>query len=52
MLNANFLKQLLKAGDKRTIEFIQFLSTEFLRRGLTEETNRCTAISRLEKRIA
>jgi hypothetical protein len=52
MLDPNFLEQLLKAGNKRTIEFIQFLSTEYLKRGLTEKTNRWAAISGLESRIA
>jgi hypothetical protein len=52
MLDPSFPKQLLNAGDIRTIEFIQFLSTEYSRRGLTEKTNRCTAIYGLESRIA
>jgi hypothetical protein len=52
MLDPNFPKRLLEAGDQRTIEFIQFLSTEYSRRGLTEDTDRCTAISGLENRIA
>jgi hypothetical protein len=52
MLDSNFPKRLLEAGDERTIEFIQFLSTEYSRRGLTEKTDRSTAISGLENRIA
>jgi hypothetical protein len=52
MLDPSFPERLLNAGDERTIEFIQFLSTEYSRRGLTEETDRCTAISGLESRIA
>jgi hypothetical protein len=52
MLDPSFPQRLLKAGDERTIEFIQFLSTEYSRRGLTEKTDRCTAISGLENRIA
>ncbi|KAF2820942.1 hypothetical protein CC86DRAFT_374182 [Ophiobolus disseminans] len=52
MLDLNFPERLLKAGSKRTIDFIQFLSTEYSKRGLTEKTNRCAAISRLESRIA
>jgi hypothetical protein len=52
MLDPNFPERLLKAGDERTIEFIQFLSTEYSRRDLTEKTDRCTAISGLENRIA
>jgi hypothetical protein len=51
MLDPTFPKWLLRAGDERTIEFIQFLSTEYSRRGLTEDTDRCTAISGLESRI-
>jgi hypothetical protein len=52
MLDPNFPERLLKAGDERTLEFIQFLSTEYSRRSLTEKTDRCTAISGLENRIA
>jgi hypothetical protein len=52
MLDPNFPKWLLDAGDERTIEFIKFLSTEYSRRGLTEKTDRCAAISGLESRIA
>jgi hypothetical protein len=52
MLDPNFPKRLLKAGNERTIEFIQFLSTEYSKRGLTEKTDRCAAISGLESRIA
>lgn len=52
MLDPSFPQRLVRAGDERTIDFIQFLSTEYSRRGLTEETDRCTAISGLESRIA
>jgi hypothetical protein len=52
MLDPNFPERLLKAGNERTIEFIQFLSTEYSKRGLTEKTDRCAAISGLESRIA
>jgi hypothetical protein len=52
MLDPNFPKRLLKAGNERTIEFIQFLSTEYSKRGLTEKTDRCAAFSGLESRIA
>lgn len=52
MLDPNFPQRLLKAGNRRTVEFIQFLLTEYTRRGLTEKTDRCTAISGLESRIA
>jgi hypothetical protein len=38
--------------NERTIDFIQFLSTEYSRRGLTVKTDRSTAISGLESRIA
>jgi hypothetical protein len=52
MLDPNFPERLLKAGNERIIEFIQFLSTEYSKRGLTEKTDRCAAISGLESRIA
>jgi hypothetical protein len=52
MLDPNFPKRLLKAGSERTIEFIQFLSIEYSKRGLTEKTDRYAAISGLESRIA
>jgi hypothetical protein len=52
MLDPSFPHRLLMAGDERTIDFIQFLFTEYSRRGLTETTDRCTAISGLESRIA
>ncbi|KAF2826171.1 hypothetical protein CC86DRAFT_382244 [Ophiobolus disseminans] len=47
-----FPQRLLTTGNKRTIDFIQFLSTEYSERGLTEKTDRCAAISGLENRIA
>ena len=52
MLDPNFPGRLLEAGNERTIEFIQFLCTEYSKRGLTEKTDRCAAISGLESRIA
>jgi hypothetical protein len=52
ILDPNFPKRLLEAGNERTIEFIQFLSIEYSKRGLTEKTDRYTAISGLESRIA
>jgi hypothetical protein len=52
MLDPNFPERLLKAGDRRTINFIQFLSAEYSRRGLTEKTDRRSAIYGLESRIA
>jgi hypothetical protein len=52
MLDPNFPERLLRSGNQRTIEFIQYLSTEYSKRGLTEETDRCAAISGLESRIA
>jgi hypothetical protein len=52
MLDPNFPGRLLKAGNEHTIEFIQFLSTEYSNRGLTEKTDRCAAISGPESRIA
>jgi hypothetical protein len=52
MLDPNFPERLLKAGNERTIEFIQSLSTEYSKRGLTEKTDTCAAISGLESRIA
>jgi hypothetical protein len=52
MLDPGFPQRLLRAGNKRTIDFIQFLSTEYSRRGLTEKTDRCTAMSGLESRIS
>jgi hypothetical protein len=52
MLDPNFPERLLKAGNERTIEFIQFLFTEYSKRDLTEKTDRCAAISGLESGIA
>jgi hypothetical protein len=52
MLDPLFPQRLLKAGNRRTVEFIQFLLTEYSRRGLTKKTDRYTAISGLESRIA
>jgi hypothetical protein len=42
----------LRSGNERTIEFIQYLSTEYSKRSLTYETDRRAAISGLESRIA
>ncbi|KAF2189976.1 HET-domain-containing protein [Zopfia rhizophila CBS 207.26] len=39
-------------GDRRTMEFIHFLSEAYSKRHLTEDTDRCVAISGLEARIA
>jgi hypothetical protein len=52
MLDPDFPARLLKSGDQRTTEFIQFLSEQYSKRGLTEKTDRCVAISGLEDRIA
>jgi hypothetical protein len=52
ILDPNFPERLLEAGNQRTVQFIQFLSTEYSKRGLTEKTDRCAAISGLESRIA
>jgi hypothetical protein len=52
MLDPSFPQRLLQSGNERTIEFIQFLSTEYSKRGLTYETDRRAAISGLESRIA
>ncbi|OCK82752.1 HET-domain-containing protein [Lepidopterella palustris CBS 459.81] len=52
MLDPNFPDRLLESGDQRTIEFIQFLSEAYSKRDLTQETDRCVAISGLEARIA
>jgi len=52
MLDPNFPNRLLESGDRRTMEFIHFLSEDYSKRDLTEETDRCVAISGLEARIA
>jgi hypothetical protein len=52
MLNPNFPNRLLKSGDRRTLDFIHFLSEEYSNRGLTNKTDKCVAISGLEARIA
>ncbi|KAF2181010.1 hypothetical protein K469DRAFT_793617, partial [Zopfia rhizophila CBS 207.26] len=52
MLDPNFPRRLLTSGDQRTVEFIHFLSKDYSKRDLTEETDRCVAISGLEARIA
>lgn len=52
MLDPNFPDRLLASGDQRTMEFIYFLSEGYSKRGLTDGTDRCVAISGLEARIA
>jgi hypothetical protein len=52
MLDPNFPARLLKSGHQRTMEFIHFLSEEYSKRGLTNETDRCVAIYGLMARIA
>jgi hypothetical protein len=52
MLDPNFPNRLLNSGDQRTMEFIYFLFKDYLKRGLTEETDRVVATSGLEARIA
>lgn len=52
MLDPSFPKRLVKSGYQRTMEFIHFLSAEYSKRGLTEKTDRCVAISGLEDRVA
>jgi len=52
MLNLNFPNRLLKLGHQRTIEFIHFLFKDYLKRGLTEKTNRAIIASGLEAYIA
>jgi len=52
MLDPNFPVRLISSGDRRTVEFIQFLFEAYSKRYLTEETDRCVAISGLEARIA
>lgn len=52
MLDPDFPKWLLTAGYQRTVEFIHYLSQDYSKRGLTENTDRCVAISGLETRIA
>jgi hypothetical protein len=52
MLDPRFPERLLSTGNERTIDFVQYLSTEYSRHGLTVETDRCAALSALESRIA
>lgn len=52
MLDPIFPDRLLASGNRRTMEFIHFLSEVYSKRGLTEKTDRCVAISGLEDRIA
>ena len=52
MLDPNFPDRLLESGYRRTIEFIHFLFENYSKRNLTEETDRCVAISGLEASIA
>lgn len=51
-LDPEFPNRLLESGDQRIIEFIHFLFKDYSKRGLTEGTDRCVAISGLEARIA
>jgi hypothetical protein len=52
MLDPQFPTRLLKSGYQRTVEFIHFLFEEYSKRGLTEKTDKCVAVSGLENRIA
>ncbi|KAH7061846.1 heterokaryon incompatibility protein-domain-containing protein [Paraphoma chrysanthemicola] len=52
MLDPDFPARLFESGNRRTTEFIQFLSEEYSKRGLTQKTDRRVAISGLEDRIA
>jgi hypothetical protein len=52
MIDPSFPTRLLRSGNRRTMEFIQFLSTEYSRRGLTNETDRSAAFSGVEASIA
>lgn len=52
ILDPNFPTRLLRSGYQRTTEFIHFLYEDYSKRGLTEKTDRCVAISGLETRIA
>lgn len=52
MLDPDFPERLLQSGYQRTMEFIHFLSQDYSKRGLTEKTDRCVAISGLGARIA
>jgi len=52
MLDPHFPDRLVKSGYERTVEFIEFLSEQYSKRGLTEKTDRCVAISGLVNRIA
>ncbi|OCK75949.1 HET-domain-containing protein [Lepidopterella palustris CBS 459.81] len=52
LLDPNFPHRLLALSDKRTAKFIHFLCSDYSKRSLTEETDRCVAISGLEDRIA
>ena len=51
MLNLNFLNRLLKSGYRRTMEFIYFLFKNYLKRDLTEKTNKSITILGLVARI-
>jgi hypothetical protein len=52
MLDPNFPSRLLRFGKYDIAQFIQLLYIEYSRRSLTNETDRCAAISGLESRIA
>jgi hypothetical protein len=51
-LDPNFPSRLLRSGHNATINFVSFLFEEYSNRNLTFPTDRCVAISGLEKRIA
>ena len=42
----------MKSGQRRTVEFIHFLFQNYSKRRLTNDTDRCVAVSGLEARIA
>jgi hypothetical protein len=52
MLDPDFPARLFKSGSQRTLEFIQYLYEDYSKRGLTEKTDKCVAISGLENRVA
>lgn len=51
LLDPGSLIRLIASGDRRTMEFIHFLFEDCSKRGLTEETDRCVAMSEFEARI-
>ena len=52
MFDPNFPERLLRSGNQRTVEFVHFLLENYSKRDLTEDTDRCAALSGLEARIA